>query len=347
MSFTVWNQMLKILFTILLISTYSYSQQQDTIFIASWNLENLYDTSDDPLKDDQEYLPSSAKEWDSLKLDTKMKNLADVIKLMNDGKGPDLLGVCEVENKYVLDLLSEKYLGGVYSVAHLESPDNRGIDNGLLYKSGKFNLLSEQGDTVHLEDGYPTRLIFNAVLKYGNDTFYVFVNHWPSRRSGEKETDKNRIAAASVLKNAVDEILNANPNAKIAAVGDFNDEPANTSLTDALQAAPVICESAMMDIVNGKSRLFNLSYRKFDQGEGSYKYQDDWNMLDQIIVSRNLLTGKVEYLCGSFAVFKPDIMVTKLGKYQGTARPTFGGKNYLAGFSDHFPVIAKFLVRIN
>jgi endonuclease/exonuclease/phosphatase family metal-dependent hydrolase len=322
----------------------TFAQVPDTISAGFWNLENLFDTYDDPLKDDAEYLPSSEKAWDSLKLDTKLQNLAEIIKMMDNGESPDILGVCEVENKQVLHLLTSKYLPQ-YSIAHLESPDNRGIDNALLYNSSKFLLLSETGDTVTLDDGFPTRLIFQAALKYSDDTIFVFVNHWPSRRAGESESEKNRIASAKVLRNGTEKLLNNNPDSRIIIMGDFNDEPSNISLIETLGAAPVYCESGLMGILNGDKTLFNLAYKKYEEGEGTYNFQKDWNMLDQIIVSRSLLSGDIEYLCGSFEVSKFDKMITQQGRYKDTPRPTFGGKNYLGGYSDHFPVISYFIRR--
>jgi hypothetical protein len=91
--------------------------------------------------------------------------------------------------------------------------------------------------------------------------------------------------------------------------------------------------------------LFNLSYQSFESGDGSYKYRDTWNMLDQIIVSGSIITGNdFRYLCNSFEVYKPEVIVTKSGKYEGTPFPTFGGRKYLGGYSDHFPVISKFKI---
>ena len=324
------------------------AQTEDTLVVASWNLQNLFDTIDDPGKNDERFLPNGDMEWTEDRLDKKLYNLSRVIRLMNDGRGPDLLGVCEVENQAVLDSMIYKFLPDLhYKTAYLESPDNRGIDNGLIFKSEKFKLLNVQADTVHLSDGWPTRLIFGAnLLTNENKKITVFVNHWPSRSGGQMESEPNRISAAQTLKGAVDRIFSTDKSANIFIIGDFNDDPVNASVLETLKAHPIKCDSLPTDFeMNSENELFNLSYQSFEDGEGSFKYRDNWNMLDQIIVSKSLITGNdINYICNSFEVFKPDLIVTRSGQYEGTPFPTYGGKRYLGGYSDHFPVIAKFKI---
>ena len=324
------------------------AQTEDSLVVAFWNLQNLFDTVDDPQITDEEFLPDGEMEWTEDRLDKKMYNLARIIRMMNNGNGPDILGVCEVENQEVLELMVLKYLSDFnYNIAYLESPDNRGIDNGLIFKSEKFKLLNVQADTVHLSDGWTTRLIFGVnLLTSENEKISIFVNHWPSRSGGQMESEPNRIEAANTLRNAVDRIFNREPEAKIFIIGDFNDDPVNVSVLETLQAYPIKCDSLPTDFeMNSEGELFNLSYQSFEQGEGSYKYKDMWNMLDQIIVSSSIITGNdIRYLCNSFEVLKPKFIVTQSGKYEGTPYPTYGGRKYLGGYSDHFPVIAKFQI---
>ncbi len=327
---------------------FAQTRETDTLFVASWNLENLFDTVNDTLKRDEEFLPGTVKNWNDQRLDKKLYNLARVIRSMNNGCGPDILGVVETEHQSLLDRLNDKYLQDMdYSSAYLESPDNRGIDNGLFYRKNKFRVLSVTGDTIHLPDGYPTRLILKVDLLTGaDDTLYVFINHWPSRRGGEKESEINRITAAEVLKKNTDDILSRNPASLILIMGDFNDEPTNNSIFKTLKAQPVLCDStAEGNIDTNSDGLYNLSYAEYNEGIGSYKYRNDWNMLDQLIVSKELLTGeRIRYICNSFEVYKPEFMVTESGKYKGTPFPTYGGNKYLGGYSDHFPVISKFIM---
>ena len=318
----------------------------DTLFVAFWNLQNLFDTVDDPEKNDEDFLPDGNLEWTEERLDKKMYNLSRIIRMMNDGNGPDILGVCEVENEEVFESMVDNFLSDLdYEIAYIESPDNRGIDNGLIFKADKFELINMQADTVYLSDGWPTRSIFGVnLLTNDNKTLTVFVNHWPSRGGGQKESEPKRIEAALTLRNAVDRIFLTDENANIFIIGDFNDDPVDISLLEALKANPIKCDSIPLELeLKSEKELFNLAYQPFENGEGSFKYRDTWNMLDQVIVSGSIITGiDFNYICNSFQVFKPKYIVTHLGKYEGTPFPTYGGKKYLGGYSDHFPVTAKF-----
>lgn len=344
------NICLILLINLIFLSSLSYSQnKEDTLFIAFWNLENLFDTIDDPEKNDEQFLPDGKYEWTNERLDIKLNHLARVIRSMNNSKGPDLLGVSEVEHQSMLDSLTTRYLDDMnYKIAYVESPDKRGIDNGLIYNPNIFELLSVKGDTVHLKNNWPTRPIVNVKLLYKSvDTLSVYINHWPSRSRGRELSEPNRIAAASTLRKSVDEEFALNPNAKIIIIGDFNDEPTNISILETLNANPFKCDSIKTEYsFNTKDELFNTSYQDYEDGLGTYKYRDDWNMLDQIIISGDLIANKdFYYICNSFNIYKPNFMVTHSGKYKGTAFPTYGGRQYLGGYSDHFPVTAKFLIQ--
>jgi predicted extracellular nuclease len=277
-----------------------------------------------------------------------MYNLSRVIRSMNDNRGPDILGVCEVEHQLLLDTLIARFFSDKnYKIAYMESPDNRGIDNGLIYDANKFSVISVSGDTVKLDDGYPTRLILNVnLLTQNNDTLFVYVNHWPSRRGGEEKSVPNRIKAAETLRESVDKNFSNNKNSKIVIMGDFNDEPANISLLIHLKAYPFYCDDTGIYVAE-EPELLNLAYSAYSDGSGTYKFKDNWNMLDQIIISDQLISGETfQYVCNSFEVYKPYIMVTRSGAYEGAPFPTYGGGNrYLGGYSDHFPVTAKFVMR--
>jgi predicted extracellular nuclease len=330
-------------FCLSLSTVFPQTKEKDTLFIATWNLENLFDTVHDPGKKDEEFTPESIKEWTPQRLNVKLHNLASIIKMMNNGKGPDILGVTEVEHRALLDSMIAKYLPDKnYDVAYMESPDNRGIDNGIIYNSKKLKLINVIGDTVRLSANFPTRLILDANFEYGKDTIRVFENHWPSRIGGAERSQINRIEAAELLKSLVDRYYSLNHSTDIVIMGDFNDMPGNISIKDTLGADSTICTP---DENKSKHILFNLAYKDFSEGLGTYKYRDEWDMLDQIIISKNMVEGKhIKYLCGSFEIFKPEIMITKSGKYEGTPFPTYGGNHYLGGYSDHFPVVAKFII---
>lgn len=318
----------------------SYTQET-SIYVASWNLENLFDNIDDPEVEDEEWLVDSKKEWSDDRIAHKMENLSKVIKYMNVNNGPDLLGIVEVENEAILQKLNENYLKEFnFQITYAKSRDLRGIDVGLLYNADKFSLLNKENLFIDIGDR-PTRDILFATLLFDQDTFFVFVNHWPSRAGGQENSEPKRIMAAKILKNKVDEILLRNSFAKIIIMGDFNDEPANISIADTLHAAFFNCEQEISE----NKVLFNLSYKLFSDSLGTYMFQQQWNMLDQIIVSRELIYGeKFKYICDSFQIIKPDFMITRGGKWEGAPYPSFGSGKYLGGYSDHFPVGIKILV---
>lgn len=344
------NIVVVIFFAILFYSQNIFAQKYDTLMVAFYNQENLFNAVDDPENDDTEFLPSAKKEWTQKRLEKKMFNMARVIRSMNNNNGPDILGLCEVENQGALEMMVTKYLSDLeYQIVYEESPDKRGIDVGLLFKKDKLSFISKNADTVNLSDHYPTRLILNAnLLTRTNDTLHVFVNHWPSRRGGAEVSEKNRVAAAQTLKDHVDKFFSNSNRANIIAIGDFNDEPTNNSIKETLNAQPFSCSDVEKHPKDYQKKLFNLAYSKKMNGEGSYKYQSEWDMIDQIIVSGNLLTDKTFHLiCTSFEIYKPDFVVTHSGKYEGAPFPTYGGNRYLGGYSDHFPVLAKFLLKKN
>jgi hypothetical protein len=329
----------------------TYAQTDDTLFVSFWNLQNLFDTANDLDKNDEEYLPGSERDWTDERLDIKLNHMARVIRSMNHGDGPDILGVCEVEHQFLIDSMIARYLNDKnYKSVYLEAPDNRGIDNGLIYNKDKFELLSFKGDTVHLADNWPTRLVLGVKLLFRNlDTMTVYVNHWPSRSGGQEKSEPNRISAAITVLKSVEEEFKIDPNSKILIIGDFNDEPTNTSILTSLGAHPFKCDSiGLGGRISVERELFNTSFQAYEDGLGSYKYRDDWNMLDQIIVSGSLISGPgLYYVCNSFEVYKPSFIITKSGKYKGTPFPTYGGRKYLGGYSDHFPVLVKFFVEGN
>ncbi len=328
---------------LLLSSNYIFSQSiNDTIYIASWNIENLFDAIDDVDKRDEEFLPDGKKKWTQEKIDSKIENLAKVINWMNDGKAPDLLGVQEVEHQHLLDTLLQRHFGSRnYKVAYAEAPDKRGIDNGLIYDAEKFEVLNVNPMEVELPSKYPTRYILEVKLKVANgEELYVFVNHWPSRSGGEEKSRPNRIKAATVLREEIDNLYKENTKLNIVILGDFNDEYENLSISRYLWVQDFNC-----DVRINPKRLYDLSYSEFIAGNGTYLYRGDWNMLDHIIISSELLgKGNVKFICNSFELIKPKFMITQSGKYKGAATPTFGGRKYIGGYSDHIPVGAKFLL---
>ncbi len=305
----------------------------DTLVVGEWNVENLFDTIDDPGKRDEEFTPQSPKHWTNKRLTKKLNHLARALNLIK----PDIWGFEEVEHKSLIDSLVKRLKYGEYGIAYAESPDFRGIDNALIFRKDKFHLVSFDTLRVPLPQNRTTRYILYVKLKdfAGND-WNVFVNHWPSRWGGKEKSEPKRISAAQTLKKYL--ICN-NIKENVIITGDFNDDPSDPSIRYCLSAKKNAEEIFSAD------DLVNLSAEKFYKGEGSLNYRGNWNMLDQIIVSQDVINGDdVRYLSGSFEVVKYDFLVIQSGKYKGKPDRTYAGKKYIGGYSDHFPVKAKFIV---
>ncbi|MBM4174656.1 MAG: endonuclease/exonuclease/phosphatase family protein [Ignavibacteria bacterium] len=328
---------IKILLSFLLsVLMFQSCSSQTNYYVAFWNLENLFDTIDDPNNmGDDEYLPNNQLRWDEEKFDKKLSNLSKIIRSMNEGQGPDILGVCEIENRSVIELMASRYLRDLeFEIIHFDSPDSRGIDVALLYKKDRIEFIDATAINVPIEG--MTRDILYSKLKIDSEFFHFFVNHWPSRRGGEIESEPRRIKAATILRKNVDEVLSKDQTANIIIMGDFNDMPYNNSILVSLLAVDFDCGNMSTEY---GSNLYNLSQSLFKQEKGTYFHQGQFNMLDQIIVSKGLLDNKkFDYVCNSFEILSNDLNTTRQGKYAGAPYPTFGSGRYLGGFSDHFPV---------
>lgn len=302
------------------------------IGLAFWNVENLFDTVDDPnVVGDEEFTPDGPNQWTEARLEIKLSNLARVITRMHHGAGPAVLGLAEIENRYVVERLIEKLkpLGRDYKIVHQDSPSNRGIDCALIYDAKIFQLESEK---FHFVDADNTRDIVEASLARDGATITVFVNHWPSRGHAPSA----RMTAAKTLRGRTDEILAADPLADLVMMGDFNDYPVDPSLTVGLGAV-----GDLSSLKQGK--LFNTSYTTTpDATNGTYVYQNQWGVLDQIIVSPGMLIpGGVSWGLGSTkpVVLADDQMYVPAN---GIARPSRSYSRttfHHNGYSDHMPIV--------
>lgn len=267
--------------TLLLVSLallHATSACADDLVIASWNLENLFDTADDPkVEGDEDYTPESPKKWTKERLDIKLTNLASIISKMNDGKGPDVLGVCEIENHKVLELLVEKLqpLGRKYEIVHKDSPSERGIDTAIIFDSTVFSLADSK---FHHVDAGKTRDIVEAKLHRKDNDLYVFMDHWPSRHHESPSRNK----AGDTARQRIDEILAADPKADIIMLGDFNDESSDESMRDHLRTV-----TSAENLPAGT--MFDTTAPIKAAGKGTFVYNNKWDLLDHILVSPGLL----------------------------------------------------------
>lgn len=311
---------------------------QQKLCIAFYNQENLFDTIDDPLKNDNEFLPDAKKGWNTTRYFEKIDHMSKVIAAMNENNAPDILGVCEVENKSVLkDLtLSKNLKKSKYQFIHIEGPDERSIDNALLFKTSLFKVIAQQSIPVVFPDNpdAKTRDILLVKLETKSKAqLVVLVNHFPSRIGGELASEPKRIAAATVLRNICDSLYRLNVLENIVIMGDFNDEPTNKSMDTVLRA-----KANEYDLNNGN--LFNAMYEMKQNNIGSHYYKNHFSTLDQIILSSSITncTGSFCYQKSSADVFKESWMLETSGKYQGAPLRTFVGDKYMGGYSDHLPV---------
>lgn len=331
-----------IIITFFVQANYSQNNQysnKDYFTIISYNVENLFDTINNPLKEDDEFLPTSKKEWNSDRYKKKINDLALVLKSINNNELPELVGLIEVENRKVVeDLISSTHLkNGDYGIVHEESPDARGIDVALIYRKSEFQYLEHQKITVKFdfEPETTTRdILFVKGKLSNNENLFVFVNHWSSRRDGQEASEPKRVHAASLLKAKVDSIFKKEKNAKVVIMGDFNDEPVNKSLSETLNA-----KAKQQNQKN--NGLYNLMYDKDLLGLGTYNYHGNWNMLDNIIVSTSLMNANAGYRISSDGgqIYSNRWMLydnVKTGEF--TPNKTYGGSNYYGGVSDHLPV---------
>ncbi len=325
---------------ILFITLVSAQKKDQVMTLMFYNVENLFDTESDPKIEDEEFTPESEKAWDIEKYDKKLDDIAAVVKELSQNELPEIIGLCEVENIKVLeDLIQAKDLKrGNYGIVHHDSPDFRGIDCALLYNMEEFRVTSSEAIPVEFpfDSTLTTRDILYVEGKTSdNETLHLFVNHWSSRWGGEKESEPKRLYCAVQLRMAVDKVLNADPDAKIIIMGDFNDEPTNRSVFEMLLA-----NNKRKNAHNRE--LYNLMYDAHNQeGKGSYNYRGSWNMLDQIIISRTVLKDTKGWHCGyeDGKIFKADFMLYHDEDNQvSVPSRTYGGPNYYGGISDHFPV---------
>ncbi|MCB8999102.1 MAG: hypothetical protein H6540_03395 [Bacteroidales bacterium] len=313
--------------------------QDKTFIIMSYNVENLFDTIDTPGFDDVEFTPSSKKNWNTEKYTKKINDLAKVISSVSKDKLPEIVGLVEVENRKVIeDLIKTDALkSGNYGIVHEESPDTRGIDVALIYRKDRFTY--EGHVKIPVPFPFDSTLTTRDILYvYGKapdgKELHFFVNHWSSRGGGERETEQKRMYCAVALRRNLDLLLSRDSQARIVIMGDFNDEPTNRSIMSVLQAS-----DKRKNI--GVGEFYNLMYDKHNlTEEGSYFYRGNWNMIDQIIISQNLLNVSSGFGCSydSGQILKQDWMLYKAKNGEVSPNRSYGGDNYYGGISDHLPV---------
>lgn len=316
----------------------------DRFRLAFYNVENLFDYSNDSTINDEQFLPTGDHFWTKSRYQKKQNNLAKAIIAMGGWEAPELIGLCEVENRYVLESLTRftqlKSVG--YEIIHQDSNDARGIDVAAIYRPEKFKLLNY----LYYKLKFPfdtdsrTRDILHVIGELPNkDTLHFFVNHWPSKFGGEFETKPKRLVAAQLVRQKTDSLLAINQNTLIVITGDFNDEPAEESMIDGLA---VQTDKSMLK----NTDLFNLMY-DIRYLTGTHSFENKWSIIDQFVVSGRLMqsASNTTILNQTAQIFDLDFLIMEGAT--GAKRPfrTYQGPKYIGGFSDHLPIIMDLVLK--
>lgn len=303
-----------------------------TLNVGFYNVENLFDTINDPKINDDDFTPDGKLKWNSAHYEVKLDRLAQVLTEMTEG-GIDAAGLCEVENKQVvLDLVRQKRLAGKeMQVVHFDSPDERGIDVAFIYDAKKMSVVRSRRFELVLPDNDHTRDILYIVAKADGEEIHFFVNHWPSRSGGQSESEPSRVKAAELLRSKIDSIQQVTKEAKILCMGDFNDHPLDKSIASVLGAG------------NREALLFDYMLDDQQRNEGSHWYKGEWGPLDQFIASQMLVSGGKGWSAAEdqASIVRLDYLFFK--DNEGKLRPsrTYAGESYKGGYSDHLPILIQ------
>ena len=328
--------------------TFSVNAQKDKKFkihtIAFYNLENLFDTLNDPAKYDEaspimEMAAVNRPEVYAKKVKGMARVIADIGR-DNTSNSPAIVGVCEIENRKVLEdvVNNPLLLGKDYGIIHFNGPDRRSIDVALLYQKALFKPINASSHELKIYDDKTrerkyTRDQLLVSGKLDGDLIHLVVNHWPSRSGGEARSRPKRVAAAKVSKRIVDSLQSIDPYSKIFIMGDLNDDPTNESVKDVLKTHSEKKKVPLKGIYNPYENMFTK------KGFGTTAYRDAWSLFDQIMVTKPLLDKDYS----SFRFYKAGIynkqyLTNKRGRYKGYPHRSFADGGYTGGFSDHFPV---------
>lgn len=290
---------------------------------AFWNVENVFDTIDDPHTSDQEFTPTSKKEWNGYKYSDKIKKIAEGIRAIGREKPAVLVGLAEIENARVLEDITKAppLVNSNYQWVHCPSNDPRGIDLGLLYDTTVFsghNAFSVYPKGHGFWRSRP--IVWVELYTNGQDTLDVFLNHWSSKRGGKKAIAKRRIMAERLAQ--ITDSLSLRGRKLHLVMGDFNESPE---------------EQNMVWLTDSASTLLNLMASA--EG-GSHFYRGHWSFLDQLLISPSLHSY---YRLQSATAVREPMFLEFSNKYKmDLPFRSWKGPTYIGGYSDHLPVKAQF-----
>lgn len=310
-----------------------------------YNLENLYDTIEDPTVDDNEFTPVGEKRWSLERYNQKLDNLSEVFTAVSNAYGgfPVIVGVSEVENINVMRaLVARKRLSGShYKCLHYDSKDARGIDVGVLYRSDKFKLVGSEPVKLVLRSGreYIGRNLLAMWGEIDGEMFAIYVCHLLSRRAGVEASQGFRRAGTETARNHARELAKLYPGIKVVIMGDMNDTPADASLAELLPA-----RKSMFNVQPGE--YFNPMWALMDRGLGTSIHEGRWKLYDNIVVSQNMIETcegikglrlvKIDNNKYYAEIFRRDFMMQR-----GKPKRCYNGNHFQSGYSDHLPVLIK------
>ena len=336
-----------ILLMLAFISFFRINAQQEKRFkihtVAFYNLENLFDTINDPLKNDEASPMMELKANRSEIYRKKIKNMARVISRIGSDRAnnsPAVIGVCEIENRKVLeDLVNDPLLlPKDYGIIHYEGPDRRSIDVALLYQKSLFQPMESSSHELKIYDDLSRKRVYtrDQLLvsgKLDGDVIHVIVNHWPSRSGGEARSRSKRLGAAKLNKRLIDSLQSLDPYAKILTMGDLNDDPTNDSVKEVLKAKKDRKKVPLKGIYNPFEKMFT------EKGYGTTAYRDAWSLFDQIMVTKPLIEGDyASYRFWKAGIYNKAYLSNKRGRWEGYPLRSFADGGFTDGYSDHFPV---------
>ena len=316
----------------------AFAQKSDELRIAFWNFENFFDPFVDSTRVYNEFTENGGQHWTKARFYRKRNNLYKAILAISKNEPLAVLGIAEVENQYVLNLLINQtpLKNHNYRIVHYEGDDKRGIDVALAYCIDKLQLVYTEPVKVKnpKNKDYHTRdILYAKFYDRRGDTIHVFVNHWPSRYGGERETIKLRALAANTLRHKVDSLVMLPQTIpKIIIMGDFNDTPEDPSIKD------VLCKGEVLVNLFKDNRKLGF--------EGTLKHQYTWQIFDQIIVSNSLIDNNkgLVYKSNSATIFHDDFLFEEDESFGGLRLfRTYVGPKYFGGYSDHLPVYIDLL----
>jgi endonuclease/exonuclease/phosphatase family metal-dependent hydrolase len=340
------NIQLSLLSALFIVTAFAKAQDKKTYrvqTIAFYNVENLFDTENDPITFDDDRTPDGKDRWTEEIYKDKVEKMAKVISEIGldvAQNPPALIGLAEIENRKTVEALAndKALLDKDYGIAHFDSPDRRGIDVALMYQKALFKPTNiSKHELLIYDNNDASKRVFtrDQLLVSGfldGDLIHIIVNHWPSRSGGEARSRKKRMDAAMLNKRIIDSLQSNDPYAKIITMGDLNDDPTSPSVKKILETRGTKDNVHEFDLYNPMEQMFK-------KGIGTLAYRDGWNLFDQIIVTQALLGNDYStYRYYKAGIYNKNYLSNPRGRYKGYPYRSFANGGYTGGYSDHFPV---------